>query len=409
VRQTGALVLLVLLAAVLATAAAGPSAARARGDARLERKLAKALAGRHLGATRAGAVAFDLATGELLFAQNASLPLAPASNEKLALTFALLHTFTPTQRLETRVLAAGTQDGTTLDGRLVLVGGGDPTLSSRDLRGLARRVRALGIRRVTRGVVGDESLFDAERTVEGWKPSYYMDESPPLSALVVDRSQFRKRMSSKPARAAAFLFREALRAEGVEVGGVITVGRAPAGATLVTSTRSGPLSSLIRFMDVHSDNFFAEQLLKYLALSRYEQGTSAGGARVVTGLLREAGVPMAGLRIVDGSGLSLEDRLSAGALVGILQAIHAEPELERLLVHSLAVAGQTGTLKHRMRTAPLYGHVVAKTGTTSIASSLAGYINGHVAFAIVQNASPIASWWAREAQDRFAAILAKRG
>jgi D-alanyl-D-alanine carboxypeptidase/D-alanyl-D-alanine-endopeptidase (penicillin-binding protein 4) len=236
-----------------------------------------------------------------------------------------------------------------------------------------------------------------------------MDESPPLSALVVDRSRFRKRMSDKPARAAAFLFREALRAEGVDVGGVISVGRAPEDATPVASTKSGPLSSLIRFMDVHSDNFFAEQLLKYLALSRYEQGTSAGGAKIVMGLLREAGVPMAGLRIVDGSGLSLKDRLSAGALVGILQTIHAEPELEKLLVHSLAVAGQTGTLKHRMLTKPLYGHVVAKTGTTSIASSLAGYINGHVVFAIVQNASPIASWWAREAQDRFATILAKRG
>ena len=73
------------------------------------------------------------------------------------------------------------------------------------------------------------------------------------------------------------------------------------------------------------------------------------------------------------------------------------------------VAGVSGTLLDRMRTPTLRGHVVAKTGTTSIASALSGYVNSHIAFAIIQNGHPIASWWAREAQDRFAKVLASHG
>jgi len=60
-----------------------------------------------------------------------------------------------------------------------------------------------------------------------------------------------------------------------------------------------------------------------------------------------------------------------------------------------------------MRTPTLVGHVVAKTGTTSIASSLSGYVNSHIAFAIIQNGHPLSYWYAREAQDRFARVLAR--
>ena len=59
-----------------------------------------------------------------------------------------------------------------------------------------------------------------------------------------------------------------------------------------------------------------------------------------------------------------------------------------------------------MRSPPLLRHVAAKTGTTEIASSLSGYVNSHLAFAIIQNGHPLYYWSAREAQDRFAKVLA---
>lgn len=393
-------------AAIAALLAAAPAPAAVRADSTLVKRLAKALRVPHVSTATSAAVAVDLQTGEELFALNDTLPLAPASNEKLPLTFALLTSFSPRMRIETKVEAAGVQEGDTLRGNLVLVGGGDPTLSSGDLRRLARRVREAGIVHVTGGVIGDESLFDSKRTCPGWKRSFFISESPPLSALVVDRARYRTYTARRPAKAAALLFREALGAVGVSVDGGVAVRTSPAGALPVTRTLSAPLASIISFMDLHSDNFTAEILLKLLALTSADQGTTAGGARVVLHSLKLAGIPTAGVRIVDGSGLSQDDRLTAAALVSILQAFSADPGLQTELLRALPVAGVSGTLKYRMREPPLLGHVVAKTGTTSIASSLSGYVNSHLAFAIIQNGHPLSYWYAREAQDRFARVLA---
>jgi serine-type D-Ala-D-Ala carboxypeptidase/endopeptidase (penicillin-binding protein 4) len=400
-RRTGA-----LLAATALLTAATPAAAAVRADSSLQKRLAKALRVPHVAPARSAAVAVDLDTGEQLFAQNETLPLAPASNEKLAVTFALLSTFGPKMRIETRVTTWGTQAGSTLRGNLVLVGGGDPTLSSRDLARLARRVRDAGILHVTGGVVGDESLFDSKRTCPGWKSSFFIGESPPLSALVVDRARYRTYTALRPAKAAALLFRDALRSAGVAVDGRVAVRKAPAGAAPVARTLSQPLAEIVSFMDLHSDNFTAEQLLKLLGTVIGSPATSAAGGRVVLSTMKAAHIPTAGVRIVDGSGLSEKDRLTTSALVGILQAFSSDPKLEGVLLRALPVAGVSGTLRDRMRTPPLRGNVHAKTGTTSLASSLSGYVNSHIAFAIIQNGHPLSYWWAREAQDRFARVLA---
>ena len=400
-RRAGALLALFSLLAGVT-----PATAAVRSDSSLEQRLAKALRVPHVSASRSAALAFNLETGKQLFAQHESLPLVPASNEKLVLTYALLTSFSPRLRIETRVEAAGTQDGTILRGNLVLVGGGDPTLSSGDLVMLARRVRAAGIRQVTGGVIGDASLFDRKRTCRGWKPSFAMTESPPLSALVVDRARYGNYMARQPAKAAALLFRDALRSAGVSVEGGVAVRKSPGDAIFVARTRSAPLASIVRFMDLESDYFTAEQLLKFLGLTIAERGTSAAGAKAVVRSLVEAGIPTVGIRVVDGSGLSQDDRLTVATLVGVLQAFHASPALEKVLVRALPVAGVSGTLRYRMRTPALLGHVLAKTGTTSLASSLSGYVNSHIAFAIIQNGHPISYWWAREAQDRFARVLA---
>src|SRR4029077_21245997 len=137
------------------------------------------------------------------------------------ITFAGLTTLGPTYRLETDVLGEGQLDGTTWTGRLVLRGGADPRLSGAGLRSLAAQVRAAGIRRITGGVVGDESLFDERRTVSGWKSGFFLNESTPLSALVVDRDRVGGYLSRKPALSAASAFVRTLHAAGVAVSGTI--------------------------------------------------------------------------------------------------------------------------------------------------------------------------------------------
>jgi D-alanyl-D-alanine carboxypeptidase/D-alanyl-D-alanine-endopeptidase (penicillin-binding protein 4) len=145
--------------------------------------------------------------------------------------------------------------------------------------------------------------------------------------------------------------------------------------------------------------------LKQLGLLQAEQGSTLAGAQTVMRLLGADGIPMQGVRFVDGSGLSLRDRLTADALVAILRGLYGDPTLRPFLMRSLPIAGRSGTLSHRMKAAPLRGNVFAKTGTTSEASALAGFVKGRYAFAIIQNGHPLPYWWARVAQDRFARVL----
>src|SRR5207247_2906878 len=127
-----------------------------------------------------------LASGRVGYAHNANASLLPASNEKLAITYAALVALGPAFRMRTEVLGEGhLVDGRTWHGNLVLRGYGDPTLDRAGLADLARRLRATGIRRVTGGLVADESWFDHRRSGPGWEPGFVPNESRSLSALTV--------------------------------------------------------------------------------------------------------------------------------------------------------------------------------------------------------------------------------
>jgi D-alanyl-D-alanine carboxypeptidase/D-alanyl-D-alanine-endopeptidase (penicillin-binding protein 4) len=398
--------LLATLFALVALAAPAATPARPIQDSQLQIRLARALHVPHVALARSAAIALDLTTGTVLFQQNGNRALAPASNEKLPLTYAALVRLGTAFRIETDVLGQGEQDGTQWIGTLVLKGNGDPTLSRADLRALAAQVKSLGIRSVTGGVRGDESAYDTRRIVAGWKPSFFIDESPPLSALVVDRARVGSAVTRTPALAAATAFRDALRGAGITVDGPVRTGPADEWSELLGSVSSPTLAAMVRFMDRESDNFTAEMLLKQLGLTELERGTSAAGATVVMQTLAEAGVPMAGVRIVDGSGLSRLDRLTANALGSLLKVAWADPAVRPALLAALPVAGVNGTLQHRLSKPPARGRVLAKTGTTDSASSLSGYVSDRYAFAVMQNGHPLSYWWARRAQDRFAQILA---
>ena len=381
-------------------------AAPATGAASLQTALARALRVPHVSLASTGAVAIDLTTGETVYSRNASLSLLPASNEKLAVTYAALTALGPGFRIETDVLGEGQEVGTTWQGDLVLKGYGDPTLSSAGLADLARQVRAAGITAVTGRVLGDESWFDTRRTEPGWKASFYIYESPPLSALIVDRGRFGRFTSHDPALAAATLFRSALARAGVHVAGGAAHGVADDQAEPLASVDSATTAAIVRSMDRVSDNFVAEMLVKELGAVQGTRGTTAAGLAVVTGLLASAGVPLDGVQLVDGSGLSLDDRLTPSALASLLSVMWTDFEVRLELLASLPLAGRTGTLHDRMRGGAATGVVRAKTGTTSNASALSGFVADRYVFSILQNGRPISWTWARIAQDRFATVLA---
>jgi D-alanyl-D-alanine carboxypeptidase/D-alanyl-D-alanine-endopeptidase (penicillin-binding protein 4) len=394
-RSLVAVFLVVLVLAPLARAERLP----------LTTRLANALAVPGISAASSGAIAVDLATGQTLFARNQDTPLAPASNEKLTVTFTALHELGPAYRFRTEVLGRGLQAGAVWHGDVYLKGFGDPTLTSLGLERLVVQLRLAGIARIEGRVLGDESWFDAQRTAPGWRAAFFINECPPLSALAVDRDVYDHHVALQPALAAAGQFRRALREHGITAGPA-GVGQAPDGAYGLAQIESNPLSDLLETMDRDSDNFIAEELLKAVGAEVGGGGTTAAGAAIVRRDLSLAGIPLVGVRIVDGSGLSLADRLTARSLAMLLWFAWNDPDLHQPLWAALPVAGVSGTLEDRMQHAPARGAVRAKTGTTSVASALSGYVRDRFVFAVLQNGEPVATWAARKAQDRFASALA---
>ena len=393
------LALVAVLCVLVAPATSHPADSGTRD---LTARLTNSLRSPYLALDRTGAIALDTLTGEVLYAHNATLPLVPASNEKLPVAWTALILLGPNYRFHTDVVGRGERTGATWDGDLFIAGNGDPTLVAADIGRLAAAVRAAGIRRVTGRIRGDESAYDSRRGAPGWKQYFVGGESAPLSALVVDRARGWPALS--PPLLAARALREALVARGVAVHGRPGLGTAPRSGTPIAVDRSPRLATIVREMDRDSDNFVAEMLLKHLGTLDGGIGTTARGARVVLAEMRTAGIPVQGVRIVDGSGLSSLDRLTPAALAGVIRAGMQDPRIGKAFLESFAVAGRTGTLDTRLP--GLAGLVRGKTGTTDLACSLSGVIGDRIVFSVLQNGRPVSLWSARTAQDRFVTALA---
>jgi D-alanyl-D-alanine carboxypeptidase/D-alanyl-D-alanine-endopeptidase (penicillin-binding protein 4) len=397
VRHRHALLAICAIAIAAVTATSAPAAS---GD--LTGRLSATLRAPQLSLARTAAIAIDTRTGAVVFAHNEHLPVIPASNEKLPVSWAALSRLGPGYRFATELFGVGARSGQTWDGDLYLRGGGDPTLSSGDIARLARSISARGIRAITGKVRGDESVYDTARAGRGWKRSFLGIESPPLSALVVARAVGWPKHS--PPLLAARALQDSLRKHGVAVLGGAGLGTTPAGALLLAVDHSARLATIAKAMNRDSDNFTAEMVLKRLGTVDGGLGTSARGAQVVIEEMRAARIPVAGVRIVDGSGLSSLDRVTAVALAGIIRAGLENPRIRDAFVDSLAVAGRSGTLKNRLW--KLTDVLKGKTGTTNLACTLSGVLNGSVVFVVLQNGSPVAFWPARVAQDAFVTALA---
>jgi D-alanyl-D-alanine carboxypeptidase/D-alanyl-D-alanine-endopeptidase (penicillin-binding protein 4) len=292
-----------------------------------------------------------------------------------------------------------------LHGDLVLVGAGDPFFGAETAAKLARAVRAAGITGIEGAVVGDESRFDSRRA--GCCAGYDPDLGGVLSALSYDRGFAAGHVQLDAAAFAAKRFAELLRVAGVRSGEPARAGRAPQGAGTIASSSSLDVATLIRFVNVPSNNFAAEMLLKGLGARYGVGGTTRAGAAVVRGTLARIAVRP---QLRDGSGLSRLDRTTPRDVVRLLERMD-EPDVNGVFRDSLAVPGQTGTVKRRMRRTAAFGRCRVKTGTLRAVSGLAGYcrtLGGRdVAFSLMFNAANTVVEKARE--DRITAAIARLG
>ncbi len=392
-----------VLAALLlvACAALGAAPAQAYDAAALKSTLAREM---RLASPASGAYVRDLSSGRVLFSLRATSARVPASVEKLYTTASTLLRLGPQATLDTRALSDGALDANgVLHGDLVLVGAGDPFFGTESAARLAAAVKAAGVTRIDGAVIGDESGFDRLRS--GCCSGYDPDLGGVLSALAYNRGFLGTMLQLDAARFAATRFGERLRAAGIGISGPPRAGTAPVAASKIASEPSMPVGELIRFVNVPSNNFAAEMLLKALGERYGTAGSTRAGASVVRTTLGEIGLRP---RIADGSGLSRTNRTTPRDVVDLLARMD-KPDIGGTFRASLAIAGETGTVKARMRGTTAFRRCRVKTGTLRAVSALAGICRtragGDVAFALLMN-RVMNFTGAQAIQDRIAAAIA---
>ncbi|WP_067437750.1 D-alanyl-D-alanine carboxypeptidase/D-alanyl-D-alanine endopeptidase [Nocardioides jensenii] len=316
---------------------------------------------------------------------NAGGDFTPASTMKLLTGTAALEAIGPDTTFRTTVVTgARSRD-------IVLVGGGDPFLTHTkpssttyperaDIRSLARETAAAlaeqGLTKVR--LQFDDSLFTGPSVNPHW-PASYIPEAvvPPITALWVDKGAKPDSwgFESDPSQAAATMFAAELRRAGVGVAGTPRRTTAADDATEIAAVESAPVWQIVDRVISVSDNEGAEILSHQVGIAEGTGGSFAGGAKAVRAVLGRLGVPLAGTRFFDGSGLSREDKLTSQAILGVLAtaAKGNRPEL-RTVVTALPVAGFTGSMTSRLGDSDDAGpgRVRAKTGTLTGVHGLAG-------------------------------------
>jgi D-alanyl-D-alanine carboxypeptidase/D-alanyl-D-alanine-endopeptidase (penicillin-binding protein 4) len=381
--------------------------------------LAVALADPNLGALT-GRIT-DAANGAELWEQGERVPMQPASTNKVLTTAAALLTLDRDATLTTTVVA-GARPGV-----VVLHGGGDPTLSAFDgdkrtwykgaarISDLAEQVRDRGIR-VT-GVQVDLGEYSGPTMAPGWDPlDIDGGDIAPMESVMLDGGRTQpvspeSRRSRTPGLDAGHALATAL---GVDPATVTVTSVAP-GAEELASVQSPPLIERLRQMMNDSDNVMAESIGREVAAALNRPQSFDGAVQAVLGQLRGAGVDTTGATLLDSSGLSVDNRLTALTLDGVIATAVGEdqPKL-RSLVDLLPIAGGSGTLSNRYLDTDegraSAGWLRAKTGSLTGTNTLAGIVtdgSGRVlTFALISNnAGPTG----RTSLDALAATLRSCG
>ncbi|MEU1185502.1 D-alanyl-D-alanine carboxypeptidase/D-alanyl-D-alanine-endopeptidase [Streptomyces sp. NPDC005820] len=389
----------ITVTATSASAASGLTAA----DKAMAGKLNQRVGAAELGTNVVGEVR-DVASGQTVWSKNGTKGLMPASTNKLATAVAALTVLGPGHTVQTKAVYRS--------GAVYLVGGGDQQLSSADLKSLAtataKTLKAKGHRSVR--LMFDDHLFAAPSLATGWNSGYYPDTVAPVRALRIAGDE-----TQDTALAATKYFAQQLTANGITVGKPARA-KTPSGSTALASHKSKPLSTTVQYMLKYSDNDIAEGLLRLTALGQKRAATFAGGTAAVRAVLVKYGIPLTGVKLYDGSGLSRSDRMTADALsaiAGLAVDTRYQAKLWPIL-KGLPVAGVDGTLStsyDRFTTAPAscaVGEVDAKTGSLTGVSALAGVTKGAdgrwKSFAFVENGvSPTAT--VKHALDGLAATV----
>lgn len=342
-----------------------------------------------------GMMVWDLTDDTLIYEHNARHAMRPASTMKLLTTIASLDYLGKDYRFGTSLYCQGTVEEHTLNGDLILCGEMDPLFDTTMLSVFIDSLQRMGVDTIRGTIISDRSFKDTLIWGEGW---CWDDENPVLSPLLLNgNDDLTERFVVELANSGICLD---------SVG--LARGRLSDTAHLVCRCEHS-IDELLPKMLKESDNLFAECLYYQLAASCGMSPASAVHARTLEKqLITQLGLEQNNYRLADGSGLSLYNYLSAEILTRLLRYAWQEDSIRESLLPALPVAGEEGTLAHRMMNTAAFGNVHAKTGTLSGVSSLAGYLTtarGHDLCFCIFNQGVMKVSEGRAFQDRVCAAL----
>lgn len=346
--------------------------------------------------TQVGLMVFDLDADTLIYQYQARQLMRPASTMKLVTAITALDRLGGAYEYQTRFFYTGSIADSVLTGNLYCVGGFDPSLTQDDVAVIAESIRQAGITKIRGTIIADKQMKEVLDYGEGW---CWDDDNPMLIPLSIGRKDI-------------FLttLRKELERQGVNVAEAKLGGNGvmPNGARHLSTYRHS-IDIILKQMLKDSDNFYAESMFYQTAASTGHRPAKASDARTLTKqFIKRLGLGNNPYKIADGSGLSLYNYISAELLVRMLRYAHNKEEIIGHLLPALPIAGVDGTLKKRMTEGNAYGNVVAKTGTVTGISSLAGYLTTadgrQLCFAII-NQGVMRSADGRDFQDRVCTAL----
>jgi serine-type D-Ala-D-Ala carboxypeptidase/endopeptidase (penicillin-binding protein 4) len=336
----------------------------------------------------------NASTGEVLFDRQATVPARTASVLKVLTAAVALSALGPDYRLTTRVVPGSTP------GSVVLVGGGDATLSRLPAgeesvyRG-APKLSDLAAQTVAAYAAANpdapgitEVILDSTywSSADKWDSSWARSEQTigyhsEVTALQIDGDRDDPRQvtsprSTDPVARAGDAFTAALAAAGNPTGQPTWSVGAAVSTTVLAQVQSQPVKTLIAQMLPNSDNTLAEMLARVSSRAIGLNGSAASLNQTFTGVLNVYGVPTTGLSIRDGSGLSDLNAVPAQYVAELFVVINGAGQSLELITGALPVAGVSGSLANRFRgeNAIARGQVFAKTGWIDTSYSLAGIV-----------------------------------
>lgn len=311
--------------------------------------------------------------GNVLGEHNADRAMTPASVMKCVTTATLLEAVGTDWRYETPVYVTGPVKDGVLDGNVVVVGSGDPSVNSRHVEGenivdqIINALKDAGIDTIRGRVTVDESRFAGPAI----NPRWASGDLPNSYGTGSHGFNFEDNASGKASvkdPAAVFLsrLRVAMQRHGITMlGNALEDGR----RRLLGTHRSATIDEIMRSCMMRSDNQYAEALLRTVSAHHGKDGSTQSGADMARDYWKHRKLPMQGVEIFDGSGLSRSDRLTARFLGGVLSRMAPNPYYASFF----PLAGQEGTLKRFLAGTPLEGYVAMKTGSMNGIQCYAGY------------------------------------